>query len=50
MTIFIELKYFPLIRLDVQAEYPKMQLIWQLFDGNRQEFPLEALTDLEKVS
>ena len=26
-----------------------MQLIWQLFDGNRDDFPLDALTDIEKV-
>ena len=26
-----------------------MQLIWQLFDGSRQDFPLEVLSDLEKV-
>ena len=38
-----------IIRLDVQTEYPKMQLIWQLFDGNRDNFPLDALTDIEKV-
>lgn len=37
-------------RLDVQIEYPKMQLIWQLFDGYRQDFPLDALTDGEKVN
>ena len=39
-----------LLRLDVQTEYPKMQLIWQLFDGSRQNFPLDALTDVEKVN
>ena len=38
------------IRLDVQTEYPKMQLIWQLFDGDRDHFPLDALTDIEKVT
>ena len=27
-----------------------MQLIWQLFDGSRQDFPLEVLSDLEKVA
>ena len=41
---------FFLNRLDVQTEYPKMQLIWQLFDGSRQNFPLDALTDIEQVS
>ena len=40
---------FFIIRLDVQTEYPKMQLIWQLFDGSRQDFPLDVLSDSEKV-
>ena len=48
INLFIQTSFF--IRLDVQTEYPKMQLIWQLFDGSRQEFPLEVLSDLEKVA
>ena len=49
MDDFIQNIFF-FIRLDVQTEYPKMQLIWQLFDGSRQDFPLEVLSDLEKVA
>ena len=48
INLFIQTSFF--IRLDVQTEYPKMQLIWQLFDGSRQDFPLEVLSDLEKVA
>jgi hypothetical protein len=32
-----------------QSEYSKMLLIWQLVDGNRDEFPDESITDHEKV-
>ena len=33
----------------LQSEYSKMLLIWQLIDGNREEFPEDSITDNEKV-
>jgi len=33
-----------------QSEYTKMQLIWQLVDGNREEFPEESINPDEKVN
>ena len=33
----------------LQSEYSKMLLIWQLIDGNRDEFPEDSITDNEKV-
>lgn len=38
------------LKLDLQAEYPKMQLIWQLVDGEREEFPDDALSPKEKCA
>lgn len=36
-------------RLDLQSEFPKMSLIWQLISGDRDNFPEDSLSQEEKV-
>ena len=38
------------LTLDLQEEFPKMALIWQLIAGERENFPEDALTVEEKVT
>lgn len=38
------------LKLDLQAEIPKMQLIWELVDGDRQEVPEDILEPHEKCA
>ena len=38
------------LRLDTQVEYPKMEMIWQLIQGDRNEVPDDALSSEEKCS
>ena len=37
------------LTLDLQSEFPKMALVWQLIAGNRDNFPEDALNVEEKV-
>ena len=38
------------IVLDLQAELPKMALVWQLLDGDREELPEDILEPHEKCA
>jgi hypothetical protein len=38
------------LKLDLQAEFPKMQLIWKLVDGDRREVPDDILEPHEKCA
>lgn len=38
------------LKLDLEAEVPKMQLIWQLIDGDRSEMPEDILEPEEKCA
>ena len=36
-------------KIDMQVEFPKMALIWELITGEREDFPEDAITQEERV-